>query len=532
MASLASRDPYLGASEAPLVEALGTSRANWIAYTDTSDLGTPVNGAYSAKDLGPLVAGMSQVQQRAMGGTPEQRGVAQQVQSIFDSATREGVQSTYYGASQIEVARDAISAALDGRPLPASTDYITAPTLLTPAATDFNTVNLEGVTVTANREADTSFFGSVGDRLVQGVRQRSQWVDDAIAGANQWIDKAETSIDHARGSLRDWSMQNGGAIGGAIGNYVSDQIGFAEGFSISAAHAVTGTVSLAVSASDLVNPVTWALDSQRNIDRVKSTYRTIDTLNSVVDVTRWLTNPQQSLANTRALVDGFTQEYGKDLAAGDLPKAFGRGIFEVGSAVTPFLAGKLGKVETAARAADEAAASARAAEEAASAGANNMVGSTHDVEDSAHSSKAFDAYKRDLIRQEVLSPGDTTSGPVVLTAPEGATSAQVAQIREYAKLANLAIDEGYMSPTGRISTMGQTRRQASRAAELERKFAEMAGTPYEGVVGHVPDTTWSARPKAPFWQDLDPSINSSLGGQAGRYPIGYKPTRFIFVDDL
>ncbi|SKC08460.1 hypothetical protein SAMN05660880_04113 [Luteibacter sp. 22Crub2.1] len=84
-------------------------------------------------------------------------------------------------------------------------------------------------------------------------------------------------------------------------------------------------------------------------------------------MTRWLTNPQQSLANTKALVDGFTQEYRKDLAAGDLPKALGRGAFEVGSAVTPFLAGKLGKVETAARAADEAAASARAAEEAAAA---------------------------------------------------------------------------------------------------------------------------------------------------------------------
>ncbi|SKC03791.1 hypothetical protein, partial [Luteibacter sp. 22Crub2.1] len=225
---------------------------------------------------------MSQVQQRAMGGTPEQRAVAQQVQSIFDSATREGIYTTYYDASQISIARDAISAALDARPLPASTDYITAPTLLTPAATDFNTVNLEGVTVTANREADASFFGSVGDRLVQNYRQSRQLLDDAVAGAGQWIDKAETSLDHARGSLRDWSMQNGGSVGGAIGKYVSDQIGLAEGFSLGAAHAVTGVVSLAVWASDLVNPVTWALDSQRNIDHVKSTYRTIDTLNSVV----------------------------------------------------------------------------------------------------------------------------------------------------------------------------------------------------------------------------------------------------------
>ncbi|SKC03820.1 hypothetical protein [Luteibacter sp. 22Crub2.1] len=52
VASLASRDPSFGVSDETLAEVAYGSRADWIAYTDTSDLGTPVNGAYSAKDLG------------------------------------------------------------------------------------------------------------------------------------------------------------------------------------------------------------------------------------------------------------------------------------------------------------------------------------------------------------------------------------------------------------------------------------------------------------------------------------------------
>lgn len=58
-----------------------------------------------------------------------------------------------------------------------------------------------------------------------------------------------------------------------------------------------------------------------------------------------------------------------------------------------------------------------------------------------------------------------------------------------------------------------------------------AGTPYTGHVGHVPDTTWTNSPVPYFWLDLDPIVNTSLGGQAKKYPIGYKPTGFVFKED-
>ncbi|RKP48432.1 LysM peptidoglycan-binding domain-containing protein [Trinickia fusca] len=154
-------------------------------------------------------------------------------------------------------------------------------------------------------------------------------------------------------------------------------------------------------------------------------------------------------------------------------------------------------------------------------------------DNAAHSAYQYELLKRDLLRQEIANPGEAMSGPVVLRDPvAGATPGQVEQIRQYAAISNLAIDEGYMSPTGRVSTAGEMRDDASAAAREERKAAEAEGRPYTGVVGHGPDTTWTGRPVSPFWLDMDSSINSSLGRQAQNYPIGYKPTRFIYEGDL
>lgn len=72
------------------------------------------------------------------------------------------------------------------------------------------------------------------------------------------------------------------------------------------------------------------------------------------------------------------------------------------------------------------------------------------------------------------------------------------------------------------------RYQANVAARNERIRTENAGIPYRGVVGHVPDTTWINKPEPPMWADQIYRVNSSLGGQSLRYPIGYKPTYFIF----
>jgi len=118
------------------------------------------------------------------------------------------------------------------------------------------------------------------------------------------------------------------------------------------------------------------------------------------------------------------------------------------------------------------------------------------------------------------------SGPVEFRVFADATPEQVAQFRVYVDAANDARSAGALSSTGRVSTNGDLARQATRAAEKERIRALRAGTPYKGVVGHGPDTTWTGNPIAYRWLDLDSRVNSSLAGQVNRYPVGFKPTEF------
>jgi RHS repeat-associated protein len=120
------------------------------------------------------------------------------------------------------------------------------------------------------------------------------------------------------------------------------------------------------------------------------------------------------------------------------------------------------------------------------------------------------------------------SGPVYVKPPPNATAAQINQVKAYVAGANKALEEGALSSTGRVSTKGALRSQASRAARKEAKAAAAAGKPYSGHAGHVPDTTWTGTPEPHSWLDLDPTVNTSIGGQSNGYPIGYKPTRFIF----
>ncbi len=53
------------------------------------------------------------------------------------------------------------------------------------------------------------------------------------------------------------------------------------------------------------------------------------------------------------------------------------------------------------------------------------------------------------------------------------------------------------------------------------------GPAYAGRAGHTPDTTWTGKPDPPGYLDLSGRVNTSLGGQAGHYPVGYKPTEFV-----
>lgn len=120
------------------------------------------------------------------------------------------------------------------------------------------------------------------------------------------------------------------------------------------------------------------------------------------------------------------------------------------------------------------------------------------------------------------------SGPVVFRAPPGATAEEIAQVRAYVDASNEALQSGRLSPTGRVSTAGDLRTDASLAAAQERARAAAVGQQYQGHAGHVPDTTWTGSPQPYRWLDLSPRVNSSLGGQAAAYPVGYQPTGFIF----
>jgi hypothetical protein len=65
----------------------------------------------------------------------------------------------------------------------------------------------------------------------------------------------------------------------------------------------------------------------------------------------------------------------------------------------------------------------------------------------------------------------------------------------------------------------------------ERMEAAENGTPYKDHAGHVPDKTWTGDPNPYKWLDMSPRLNASLGAQARRYPLGYKPTEFKAGDD-
>ncbi|RSN92343.1 hypothetical protein, partial [Acinetobacter pittii] len=129
---------------------------------------------------------------------------------------------------------------------------------------------------------------------------------------------------------------------------------------------------------------------------------------------------------------------------------------------------------------------------------------------------------------EFIGPYPENVGPVWIRPPEGATLEQIDQINRYIIGSNEAIAANALSSTGRVSTKGQLRRAASKAALDERALAYQEGRAYIGHVGHVPDTTWMGTAQPYSWLDLDARINMSIGGQAPQYPIGYKPTIFLF----
>lgn len=134
-------------------------------------------------------------------------------------------------------------------------------------------------------------------------------------------------------------------------------------------------------------------------------------------------------------------------------------------------------------------------------------------------------------RNGTPSPGythvDGLDGRVTYKARSDLTAKEIEQSKDYVDGSNIALLNGKLSPTGRVSTKGDLRESASDAAKAERIRAKKAGTPYSGQVGHVPDTTFSGDALPPsWWADQTQRVNASFGGQATRYPVGFRPSGF------
>lgn len=125
--------------------------------------------------------------------------------------------------------------------------------------------------------------------------------------------------------------------------------------------------------------------------------------------------------------------------------------------------------------------------------------------------------------------GNKCDRPVVFDPPSTDLSLEATnETILYVQVANVELKLNLLSPSGRVPTKGTLRTAATAAAKAERNRAELAGTPYSGVVGHGIDTTWTGSAVPPIWLDQRASVNSSLGAQSRRYPLGYKPQCFIY----
>jgi hypothetical protein len=107
-----------------------------------------------------------------------------------------------------------------------------------------------------------------------------------------------------------------------------------------------------------------------------------------------------------------------------------------------------------------------------------------------------------------------TTGPAAQAyniATTGMTAAERQAVVEYAQRSNAWLAEN--GPVTVQATAGTLRSQASAAARTERLNAERAGTPYQGQVGHVPDTALTGLANPPAgWLDMPGTSNNVAGG--------------------
>jgi RHS repeat-associated protein len=123
------------------------------------------------------------------------------------------------------------------------------------------------------------------------------------------------------------------------------------------------------------------------------------------------------------------------------------------------------------------------------------------------------------------------TGEVVFRPNAGMTAAERDSMRAATEAFEASREAGHLHPDGRQSTQGTLRDQADVEAARERRRAAQDGAPYQGAAGHIPDTTWTGVAAPPGgWMDLPHSVNSSMGAQSRRYPVGFRPTKFVYRD--
>jgi len=244
---------------------------------------------------------------------------------------------------------------------------------------------------------------------------------------------------------------------------------------------------------------------------------------AVVDPLGWLDDRIALIAGLWTSIQD-PQQFAKDLLdwdtwANDPARAAGH---LVPDALLGFLTAGTGTAaargaSTASRVAGEVAEeAAEAASSAAARGAAEEAGAR------AASKGPGDFTEQELARE---TPG---TGPVVFRANANMSPEEITQALEWVRGANEARLAGALSETGRVAVTDEMRAMSKAEAALERARAAQAGTPYSGVVSHIPDRTWLGENPAWAFGDHTRGLNSSFAGQVGRYPVGTMPTIFQF----
>lgn len=166
-----------------------------------------------------------------------------------------------------------------------------------------------------------------GDRL-DDVEHAKDWVGDKIEGG---VQAAEDGIDGFRDDLVDFGEQRGGIVGKTLAQGISDDIGVLEGGTLAVYDMGKGLVQLADGVGKLTNPVEWAIHGDRNLQRLETAGRAVETIGNLTSPVAWATDPGGNARTAEALWNGVTAGYQDAARDGDWSKFAGRAVVDVGS---------------------------------------------------------------------------------------------------------------------------------------------------------------------------------------------------------